>query len=499
MDKFDLLSNCEIIAKEIDKFTDSLDYSGLETYLLRIEPTSIPDNIPSYGPIFYYIGTAFGTLADWKRKHEEIQADSFSFKYKKKSLLYLRKSINLLETDKKHSQLLLCAYTNYANALDSCCRVIESLRIYRKAIQSCPNFGMALGNYGMALQFYANTVNDSGHRSELHCFAYQAIKSALASHDPNLHEAARKSFAKVLSEYDATGQKKLLEAPIVFKSYPMGIDEELAYRKWCLENHLFLNPLNDVMELESAFAHDSLVIASYIEKISDKPNEKENEVEPPKYFSMLNQLKEEYIYARFLLFEGTECTQEMHYADKNVRITLSSYDYVKYSIRIEQIKSAFKILFSIIDQVAFAINSYWNLSIKERNASAENVFKNKSYPKDNVALLALYWSYNEFSDNFYESESGSERDLKTLRNALEHKFVKIHEYPDDRKLVIENDDFYHISEDDLKKYVLRLLEISREFIMEFTYAIGIEESKYKTKNIVTVPLRLADFDDEWKI
>ena len=41
-----------------------------------------------------------------------------------------------------------------------------------------------------------------------------------------------------------------------------------------------------------------------------------------KCFSMLNQLKEEYIYARFLLFEATKQAREVHYADKNVKIAL---------------------------------------------------------------------------------------------------------------------------------------------------------------------------------
>ena len=170
-----------------------------------------------------------------------------------------------------------------------------------------------------------------------------------------------------------------------------------------------------------------------------------------------------------------------------------------FQVMTMQIKSAFKILFSIIDQVAFAINSYWSLGYGERQASADKVFNSKKYPKDNIALSALLWSYREFSDNFCKSETGSERDLKTLRNALEHKYVKVHEYPDNRKLQMEDDDFYHISEVDLTTYALRLLKISREFIMEFTYAIGIEEDKTDITGKTVLPLIVADFDDEWKV
>lgn len=45
----------------------------------------------------------------------------------------------------------------------------------------------------------------------------------------------------------------------------MGDEEEKEYRCWCLKNHLFLNPLNEVRESESAFAHDPLTITTYTE------------------------------------------------------------------------------------------------------------------------------------------------------------------------------------------------------------------------------------------
>lgn len=495
-----LSNDCETIAKEIDRLTDTSDQQGLKSYLLQIETAISSDDAFVSGPVFYYLGTAFSTLSAWSQKHSGAGENVDFVKYNKKSLFYLRRSIDLLETQKPMDPLLLMsAYTNYANVLDSCCRVIESLRIYRKCIRLNPKFGMALGNYGRTLQFYANTVNDAGHYTELHCYAYQAVKRALNLQDPNVHNSARKYFEQILINYEATGQKELLEEPIVFKTYSMGVNQELEYRKWCLKNHLFLNPLNDLIEQESAFAHDSLVITRYSENVGDTKGEKRNDIEPPKCFSMLNQLKEEYIYARFLLFEATKQAREVHYADKNVKIALSSYEYANYSIRLEQIKSAYKTLFSVIDKVAFAINSCWKLGIKERNASAEKVFNCKQYPKNNHALSAMFWSYCEFSDDFCESETGSERDLKILRNAFEHKFVKIHEFHKDRKLEIESDDFYHVSEEDLKKHALRLLEISREFIMEFTYAIGIEENKLNAEEKATVFLPIIDFDDKWKV
>lgn len=113
-------------------------------------------------------------------------------------------------------------------------------------------------------------------------------------------------------------------------------------------------------------------------------------------------------------------------------------------------------------------------------------------------MTALYWSNLEFNERVWGNSQTSERDLKTLRNALEHKFVKIHEYTCERKLQIEEDNFYHISEDILIKDILHLLELVRECIMELVYAIGIEERRRgRSKN--TIQLNIYDFDDEWKV
>ncbi len=482
-----LPKDCEKYAHEIDNLITSQNVDVLEKVLKEIEQFSTIHNSYEYAPLFYYLGTGYSILA----KNKQNNTLESTIGYRKKSLTNFRKAIESLEESGCFKEILLSAYTNYANELNWCGRVIEALRIYRKAILLYPKFGMALGNYGKTLCSYANTVTDSGHSKELHCYAYQAIKSSINLNDPYVYDDARKSFEILIQEYESVGDKEFLCKPIIFKQYSMGKSSEYKYRKWCLKNHLFLNPLNDLIEQESAFAHDPLSIICYTEKAGD-----DNGIEPPKWFAMLNQLKEQYIYARFLLFEGTQAIKNLHYADKDVKLTLSSYDGVNYSIRLEHIKSAFRLLYSIFDQVAFMVNYYWKFGKAETQADANNVFKSKKikdYLKDNDALTALRWIHSEFDEN------ESEHDLRKLRNAFEHKFVKIHDSVENTNIKMDEDNFYHISEDDLIKYTFRLLELSREFIMELVYAIGIEERKNCNSQEKILHLSIADFDDEWKI
>ena len=495
MDQNKFPIECEEYEKEIDRLTIQRDYDGLLTFLEKIEAFSETHSTPEYAPIFYCLGTANSTLAG----HFKAQgASQDANMYRKKSLYYQRKTLSMLEQFDDNGPLLFCAWTNYANDLDACGRMIEALRFYRKVISLNSRFGLAIGNYGRVLNSYANLVNDSGHYCELHCYAYQAIKHALEVSDSNMHDQAIEFFQKMLSEYEASPGKDQLLKPIKFKEYDLGDAVEQEYRKWCLRNHFFLNPLNDVIALETAFAHDPLTITQYTEYVARDEVHDRSHGEPPKWFSMLNQLKEEYIYSRFLCYEGSEKIRELHYADKNVKLSLSSYDYVNYSIRLEQIKSAFKNLFSVFDQVAFVINEFWGLGFPEREADAAHVFKCNKYPENNIALLAIYWSYCEFSEKFGNADSASEKDLKILRNALEHKFVKVHEFRSTKKLQIKEDGFYHISESELIAHTLRLLELAREWIMELVYAIGLEESTNGSRD-GAVHLNILDFDDEWKI
>lgn len=489
-------SECNIYNEAIDNFTIEGNHEALRDYLPKVKLFADLHESPEYAPIFYSLGTGNSILADYYRRKDETTEEAT--KYRKTSLYYFRKTLSLLKPYDVNQTLLLSIYTNYANGLEACGRITEALRIYRAAIMLNPKFSMAIANYGRSLKLYANLVNDSGHSKDLHCYAYQAIKLALNNQDESFHEQAFFAFKDMIREYDTSQLRQYLSKPIRYKKYCLGRKNEQEYRLWCLKHHLYLNPLNDLLDQETAFAHDPLTITHYTESVSRDDIDTRKNGEPPKWFAMLNQLKEEYIFARYLCYVGSEKICNIHYADKKVKLTLSSFDYVNYSIRLEQLKAAFKTLYSTFDQIAFFINEFWSLGLGEKQADAAHVFKSKKYPIDNSALLAIFWSHSELVETFGEAESASEGNLRTLRNAIEHKFVKIHQYPTNDKLQIEDDSFYHISENELKNYVLRLLELSREWILELVYGIGIEERK-NANGIDVIKLNIVDFDDTWKV
>ena len=287
----------------------------------------------------YYIGTGLGSYSDYLVRLGKQHTDDVVIGLRRASMFYLRRGLALynptVHTDPR-SQLRIL--TNYANTLDTAGRVLEALRIYRRVLDISGRFSIARGNYGRALQFLANMVNDGGHYKELHCYAYQAKKKAISIDDPDMYEQAEAAFQSIVDKYESLITKGILAKTIVNKKYKMGdTDEEIEYRKWCLMHHLFLNPLNEVQEQESAFAHDPLTITTYSDDLDPVSTVSDNSAEPPRWFAMLNQLKEEYVYARYLCFEGTQKNGDVHFADRDVTLSLASYDYTNYSVRIEQL------------------------------------------------------------------------------------------------------------------------------------------------------------------
>lgn len=485
---------------KVDRLSVGGEYDKLKFLIDEMEQYKITDeDIKNDAAFNYYLGTACGTYSDFLVRSGKSNTDSDVIELRRTAMFYFRKGLSAYDPSVHIDQRApLRILTNYANVLDAAGRVIESLMIYRRVLCLNDHFSIARGNYGRALQFLANMVNDSGHNKELHCYAYQAVKLALIIDDPDLHEQAVDAFQCIVDRYETSPSIDILVKPIISKEYEMGTtDEEIDYRTWCLKNHLFLNPLNEVIETDSAFAHDPLSITTYSEDIGLVDSVSGNPAEPPRWFAMLNQLKEEYAYARYLCFEGSEKYGDVHFADKDVKLTLASCDYSNYSIRIEQLKSSFRILYSMIDQICFFVNDFWSLGLEELKADAFHICKASNYPKDNIILMSLYWVLCEFFEKYGDAETASEKDLAILRNAFEHKFVKVHKDEWKRKLQLECDRFYHVSEDDLKKHTLRLLEISREALMYLVYAIGLEESKKEISD-KTVSITLSDFPDEWK-
>ena len=509
---------CEEYAQRFDVASDNNDVQAIRELLSELEDFLKKHTDAIYAPLYYCMGTSYGNL----RTHGySVESDEAELSLEKidvsleHELYCFRHSLELLDDPELLKEefepyirgLKLQLYTNYANALEDCGRKAAAMKFYRKVLEINPEFGMAEGNMGRALQHYSALVHDPGHTAYLHHFAYNYLKSSLKKAD--VHVSARKYFERCVNSYTDEIMETFLENKLEISEYSLGEEQEEAYRRWCLHHHLFLNPLNDLPHELSCFATDSLQLPDMITHIE--------QIEPPRYFGMFNQLKQEYIYARYLCYEAFYEREETHFADKETHL-INLYDYPQYSIRIEGLKTAFRQSYSIFDKVAFFINDYWELGIQERDVNYRTIwlseygkgkknykYKNRLILADNIALKSMFWICNEFNKKFGDADTPYEKNIQVLRNALEHKFVKVHSgtlYNDKKEeKSIGEDSFYHITENGLLQYTMELLEIVREWLIDLTMAVHIEELKRgeDEDDKKSFPVFLMEFDDEWNV
>jgi tetratricopeptide (TPR) repeat protein len=278
----------------------------------------------------------------WEWNQEEIE----------KEILYLRKAIDTKGFNKIDTIRKCQIFTNLGNIFSQIGRFIEAIEYWNKVFDIDPLFSMAIGNKGHGLVHYALSLYDSDHKKYFLKYAYNLLKKSL---DLNyLYPGAKISFQKKLEWVGSVLPKNFLNKDFKFKEYSLGNKkEEKRYRGWCLENNLFLNPLNDLGGFSIA-AHD----------IFNLPNITIGIEKDPYYIGFFNQMKQEYVSARYLYYEGVNVGKP-HFSDKDVYL-YNTLDYPIYSLGIEKVKVSFRIAYSLFDKIGYFIKGYFNIKVKRK-------------------------------------------------------------------------------------------------------------------------------------
>lgn len=441
--------------------------------------------------LLYSIGTAYGNLFNLQNNCQYNSDNEYIVKqiyYFRKAISISRKAVETAE-NKIYIYPALCSlYTNYGNILDACGRKQLAIEMYNQAIRINPSFTMASGNLAIALDHYRYYINEDGHFHFVKEIR-RLLKYTLSTTDPNRVLFAEECFAKLYDkylEYDIGNECTC--GDLIYNP------SSKEYYNWCWNNVLFLNPLND-LQVEKINRYDDNL---QISKLSGGSNE-----HMQKIFSMFNQLKQEYTYARFLCYESLDISV-VHWADENVNL-VDCLDYTQYSVRIEGLKTAFKTLYSLLDKVAMLINEYYELGIAARNVNFHSIWKKNSkllsYIDMNIGLLAIFWITKDFDkgDDSLTANPESKK-LKNIRNYLEHRFtnVTLDFFEENNN---NNGEQFYIAECELRAYTLELLHLVREVIFSLKNAIEISEYKKgeksgNTQSIIPTVLKEVNTEDK---
>lgn len=380
---------------------------------------------------------------------------------------YYRKA---LEYDFQDVMLTSQIWVNLGNCFDTLGRVLDALECYEEALKWKPDHGMALGNKGIALSYYAlvSGEHQATHLIEAYSLLSQALKLGV------LPEAAE-TFSEYLEDIKKWfSDKETLDKPPEYPGYTIEAESEFErfLVEFCLKNKLFLNVCNFCQKCNAAIG-DTAVIKKMIVPISqDIENKSPENNRYLRLSAYLNQIKQDYVSARFLLVLSRYQGLNLDFADKHVTI-INTLDYTVYSIYIQLVKMSFKSFYNILDKIACFINDYLELGISEADVHFRNIWysnwKKKKVRKKiektkNSSLNALFDIHRGFrKDGPYEK-------LHNTRNALTHRFVNV-------RMLQELEDEENMSEETLIKHALELARIVRSAIIYLLYFVYAEESK----------------------
>ncbi|MDZ4693409.1 LA2681 family HEPN domain-containing protein [Terricaulis sp.] len=416
-------------------------------------------------------------------------------------LLWLRKSIRDTGFDDLEDQRRCQILTNLGNELNTVGRFVEAQEYWRRALDIRPTFAMARGNSGYGLTEYARALYDLGHQGVFLQEADRLLSSALdddAEYDGDNANDASAYFSRV-RESIAPFIENLPAIDLDAHSMGSNHDERL-YRQWCLENKLFLNPLND-LGARSIAANDILLLPSFTTSID----------EPPTLIGFFNQMKQEFASARWMLYDGTHQVG-VHFSDREVAL-YNTLDYPAYSLAVEKAKIAYRVGYSILDKIAYFLNAYLALGIKPTAVYFRTVWYHGDAKKrtlrpeftasENWPLRGLYWLAKDvFDESLRDVTEPDAAALYAIRNHLEHSHLKIHEMmlPPLSDITRPDTFTYSVERGEFERKALRVLKLTRAALTYLSLAMHREEERRsQSKSSGTgVFLPLTLIEDEWK-
>jgi hypothetical protein len=424
----------EDIFKKSDDLVLSNDFTGLEKHLKEITSNQYEFDSTFVEAQFYYaIGNCYSSL------HHPNRSKWYSSDQTKIAISY-RKSlakINSLESSPITNQLKSMVSTNLANHLSSQGRALCCIELYDNAIRINNNPVAYVAKARNEL-FIAESIYDGGHRG-YHYYVASTLLDELKQFEKNLEVEQRipiesggilYNFKQWFDEsFDVNSFDYFKEYKREFKS-----GEQKVYLRWCGDKRLFLNDLNDVCVQEIVY-QDILGLSSFTQGLNPFLNETDQLV----YHGNYDEIKNDFCYARYLMHQASLQEHESQHFFNQTFPHVETGCGVLDNLKVSHYKSAFKILYSLFDKIAYFIHRYFDLNdiSKDAQINIDKLFKklNKSkswQPNDklddgkNFFINALFFILQDIR-NVAGHESISEwvdpdsQKFSNIRNAIEHR------------------------------------------------------------------------------
>jgi len=181
-------------------------------------------------------GLAGGDQGEWEQPELERQ------------IFHLRMALRNEAVSDLRPERVCQILTNLDNAMLTVGRPIEAIAYWDRALRNLSRFSIARGNRGRGLYHYATSVHDDGHEALMLKIAHAHLRGTLSPEMRQYLEGdAHEAFEWVKTDIEDYLTAEYLAQDASVDDFPLGdLGEEVAYRRWCLKERLFLDPLNDL-------------------------------------------------------------------------------------------------------------------------------------------------------------------------------------------------------------------------------------------------------------
>lgn len=345
------------------------------------------------------LGDAYGIL---KSRELDFRKAYYTNEYVYKEVSYYHNVQYLITRVKREEWAAL-----YLNAFRASCRAYLCLA----------NAYDHLGRFCEAQQYYRMALLDSTNTQEVERnqgFSYANMHAFWPEEEPFIVRKAQQIIRKYQQFFDGHSPyfRQICSWPSPSFDAPL-IDydniQKGGYEKWICHHYLRINRFNDV-EPDSML---SLCDNVKLPVIVDTPEKK------ALYESTFEEIKGSFISTRKILYSIIN-------EDKN-------------SVNMEMLKMAYKNFYSIFDKIAMFLSNYLDIKLKSYEVDFAKIWNCKNgdirqeilVHSQNMPLLGLYNIkldvYGMKTDWYVVDEQT--KDLKMLRNYMEHKSIIIKDEP----------------------------------------------------------------------
>ncbi|WP_205068310.1 LA2681 family HEPN domain-containing protein [Photobacterium phosphoreum] len=429
----------EELSLKADAFLIAHDNEKLKTFLQSLLDVDYKfENLVDEARFYYILGNCSLELFSYQK------LDWFSDELSK-SVIFFRKALYVIRkisfpTDEELF-LQSCIETNLGNNLRSQGRTFCCISLWDNALKHSQNPVSIISKANNGL-FLASNVYDPSHKHYHYFTSYQLINLGLERLE-HLYPEQRIAYSNdsnfmIFKAWFEDNFKP--EDFDYFESFEEEVEtsKQGEYLKWCGDNKLFINDLNDVCVSEIVY-QDIMTLPSFYQQINFALSMHEELM----YHGNFDELKNDYCYARYLIFSAKDIPSDNeHFFNK----TYPHVDDLSYSItnlKASHYKNAFRTLYSLFDKIAYFINRFFDLNDIEydRKISFDSIFQDLNSSKNwkphsklkdsqNCFIHALFYILKDIRDVKCSTSISRWLDpdakaFSDIRNAIEHRSLKI--------------------------------------------------------------------------